>query len=61
MILDFFANLMLLPCGGKDRGSLVVGLEVVQMCFPFHNHCVLPQELVPVVMGLEGGWYRFRI
>ena len=33
---------------------MLVGFEKLQMCFPFHDHWVLPQELVLVVAGLEG-------
>ena len=55
VVLDFFANLMLLPCGVKIEGLWCWGLRwLIKMCFPFHDHCVLPQELVRVVVGLEG-------
>ena len=33
---------------------MLVGFEKLQMCFLFHDHWVLPQELVLVVAGLEG-------
>jgi hypothetical protein len=33
---------------------VVVEFEVVQVCFLFPDHWVLPQELLLVVVGLEG-------